>query len=47
VSRSILHLVSESGRYITGHTMVVDCGSTTVAFGNGVTVSTMMADGGN
>ena len=47
VSRSILHLVSDSGRYITGHTMVVDCGSTTVAFANGVTVSTMMASEGN
>ena len=31
VSRSVLHLVSESGRYITGHTMVVDAGQTTVA----------------
>jgi (+)-trans-carveol dehydrogenase len=44
ISRSILHLVSESGRYITGHTMVVDCGSTTVAFGSGVTVATMMTE---
>jgi NAD(P)-dependent dehydrogenase (short-subunit alcohol dehydrogenase family) len=31
VSRSVLHLVSQSGRYITGHTMVVDAGQTTVA----------------
>jgi SDR family mycofactocin-dependent oxidoreductase len=31
VSRSVLHLVAESGRYITGHTMVVDAGQTTVA----------------
>jgi SDR family mycofactocin-dependent oxidoreductase len=30
ISRSVLHLVSESGRYLTGHTMVVDAGQTTV-----------------
>jgi SDR family mycofactocin-dependent oxidoreductase len=30
ISRSVLHLVSESGRFITGHTMVVDAGQTTV-----------------
>lgn len=30
ISRSVLHLVSESGRYITGHKMVVDAGQTTV-----------------
>ncbi|WP_375501614.1 mycofactocin-coupled SDR family oxidoreductase [uncultured Jatrophihabitans sp.] len=35
VSRSVLHLVSESGRYITGHTMVVDAGQTTVALAGG------------
>ena len=33
VSRSVLHLVAESGRYITGLTMTVDCGMTTVASG--------------
>lgn len=37
VSRSVLHLVSESGRYITGHTMVVDAGQTTVALASGGT----------
>ena len=31
VSRSVLHLVSESGRYITGQKIVVDAGMTTVA----------------
>ena len=33
ISMSVLHLVSDSGRYITGHKLAVDCGSTTVATG--------------
>ena len=30
ISRSVLHLVAESGRFITGHTMIVDAGQTSV-----------------
>jgi SDR family mycofactocin-dependent oxidoreductase len=31
VSRAVLYLVSESGRYVTGHSLHVDAGQTTVA----------------
>lgn len=35
VSRAILFLTSDDGRYVTGHTMVVDAGMTTVGVGGG------------
>ncbi len=43
VSMSVLHLVSGSGgRYITGHKLAVDCGSTTVATGGAFNVAVAM-----
>lgn len=45
VSRAVLYLVSDDGRFVTGQTLAIDAGQTTVANGSGTRAVDLIAAG--